>query len=163
MPQLDPSFFLTQLFWLVITFTILYVVLWRIALPKLADILEERQERIDEDLRRAETFKRDAEKALTAYEKTLAEGREQARAVLHQASEHMAEQAAERHDELSKELARQADQAETRIAEACEQAQAGIHDAASDVTKAVVSRLLDADVGQPEADEAVAAVLKERG
>ena len=51
MPQLDPSTFVAQLFWLVLSFVILYLLMWRVALPKVADVLQERQERIDDALR----------------------------------------------------------------------------------------------------------------
>ncbi len=163
MPQLDPSFFLTQLFWLAITFSILYLVLWRVALPRLSEILQERQEHIDNDLRRAEEVEKDAAEVLAAYQKTMTEGRDQAQAMLREATERMAAEAAERHDALSELLAEQAAEAETRIAAAQQAAQASIRDAAADVTRATVSRLLGADVGEAEAADAVDRTLRERG
>ena len=60
MPQLDPSTFATQLVWLIITFLILYLILWKSALPRIASILQDRQERIDNDLEKAEKLKKEA-------------------------------------------------------------------------------------------------------
>ena len=78
MPQLDPSTFAPQLFWLLVTFVLLYLAMWKIALPKIGSILQDRQERIDDDLEKAEKLKQDAEAVREAYEKTVAEGRNKA-------------------------------------------------------------------------------------
>ena len=50
MPQLNPEFFVTQLFWLVVTFSFLLVFLWRISLPRIGNALEKRERKIIEDL-----------------------------------------------------------------------------------------------------------------
>mgnify|MGYP003950948013 CR=1 FL=1 len=50
MPQLNPEFFITQLFWLVVTFSFLYIFLWRISLPRISSTLKKRKKKIDEDL-----------------------------------------------------------------------------------------------------------------
>ncbi|MDA0676265.1 MAG: F0F1 ATP synthase subunit B', partial [Proteobacteria bacterium] len=55
MPQLATGDFVPQLVWLAITFIALYVVMWRVALPRIVDVLEERQRRIDDDLLMAES------------------------------------------------------------------------------------------------------------
>ena len=98
MPQLEQIHtFLGQIFWLVLTFGFLYVVLWKSALPRMSAILLERQERVDEDLRKAETFKQEAEEAMAAYEKTVADARSEAQAVLRADNENLAATAATRH------------------------------------------------------------------
>ena len=72
MPQLEQiDTYLSQVIWLVISFAVLYVVMWKGALPRVADVLQERQERIDDDLDRAEKLKSEAEAALEAYEATV--------------------------------------------------------------------------------------------
>tara|TARA_B100000989_G_scaffold135604_1_gene100773 strand:+ start:112 stop:603 length:492 start_codon:yes stop_codon:yes gene_type:complete len=50
MPQLNPEFFVSQLFWLVITFSFLFIFLWRVSLPRISTVLEKRQNKIDENL-----------------------------------------------------------------------------------------------------------------
>ncbi len=67
MPQLEQiGTYLSQIVWLFITFGILYAVLWKLALPRIAQVLQERQDRIDDDLERAEMLKTEAEAALEA-------------------------------------------------------------------------------------------------
>ena len=50
MPQLNPEFFVSQLFWLAVFFSFLFIFLWRISLPRIAKVLENRQKKIDENL-----------------------------------------------------------------------------------------------------------------
>ena len=65
MPQLNPEFFTPQLFWLLITFSVLFVVLAKSVLPRIAGVLEERELRIGSDLEKAQQLKEEAEKVLT--------------------------------------------------------------------------------------------------
>jgi F-type H+-transporting ATPase subunit b len=60
MPQLNPEFFVTQLFWLVVTFSFLLVFLWRISLPRIGNVLEKRERKINENI--------NADKQLQVYE-----------------------------------------------------------------------------------------------
>ena len=57
MPQFDPSFWSPQIVWLIISFVVLYYLMWRFVLPRLNEILEEREFRINDSLRRAESLK----------------------------------------------------------------------------------------------------------
>ena len=60
MPQLNPEFFVSQLFWLAVFFTFLFVFLWRVSLPRIATVLEKRQNKIDENLSSAKELKEKA-------------------------------------------------------------------------------------------------------
>ena len=60
MPQLDSSTYVGQIFWLLLTFVPLYLILWKVALPRIASVLEQRQEKIEDDLVRAEKLKVEA-------------------------------------------------------------------------------------------------------
>ena len=60
MPQLNPEFFASQIFWLIISFAILYVVMAKFALPKIADVIESRRDIIARDFEDAEDYKKDS-------------------------------------------------------------------------------------------------------
>lgn len=163
MPQLDPSTFAPQLFWLLVTFTLLYLVMWKVALPRVADLLQQRQERIDDDLERAQKLRDDAGTVLSAYEKTIADGRASAQDVLRAAMLRMAEDSDAQHAALTGKLASQTAEAEARINEARDRALEDIRSVAAQTAQAAAARLIGADVADDEAERAVAAALEARG
>ena len=72
-PPLDPSTFAPQLVWLALTLGLLYLLLKRVALPRVGEVIEERADRIKRDLEQAEKLKADTEAALADYEQALGE------------------------------------------------------------------------------------------
>ncbi len=78
MPQLDPSTFISQLFWLGVCFLALYVIMTYVAVPRISRILEKREETILEKVNAASTYRERAEDILAAYEKIIEESRLQA-------------------------------------------------------------------------------------
>lgn len=85
MPQLDPTWFASQLFWLAITFIGLYFVLSRLVLPPLQDILAKREQTMTGDLEEAQNLKVQAEHARVDYERMMVEARERAQQVIQDA------------------------------------------------------------------------------
>src|SRR3546814_20450305 len=80
MPQLETAAFLPQLVWLAITFVVLYLLMAKVALPRVAGVLDERKKRLDHDLEEAARLKRETEKAIAEYEQALASARNNAQA-----------------------------------------------------------------------------------
>ena len=155
MPQLDPSTFASQIFWLVLTFLIFLAIVWRVALPRVATVLQERQERVSGDLDKAAALKEDADAVLAEYEKAAAEGRARAQASLARVAEAMAAEAAKQHAELGEKLAAEIKAAEIRIVAARRQAAGNIRAVASEVAQAATERLIGARVDDAAALAAV--------
>ena len=78
MPQLNPEFFLSQLFWLVLTFTFLLIFLWRISLPRISTVLEKRESKINNDLEIAKEMQDEAEKIQAKIENELRNNQDKA-------------------------------------------------------------------------------------
>lgn len=144
MPQLDATTFPPQIFWLVISFVVLYLLMQRLALPQVGRVIESRQQRLDADLARAGELRSQAEAVLAAYQQTLAAAREEAHATLRQTSERLAAEAAERQRGLAETLGQQIDAAEARIAAMKEEALAQMRGIAIEVGGAVVEKLTGA-------------------
>ena len=161
MPQLDTSTFASQLFWLVLSFVVLLWVMWKIVIPRIADVLQDRQERIDDDLEKAEKLRNESAEVLEAYEKTIADGRSQAQSILREASERMEAEAAERQAALAEKLSKQTAEAEARINSAREEALANIVSVSAEAAQAAAVRISGTEVSQGEAEAAVKSVLAE--
>ncbi len=164
MPQLEQiDTYLSQVVWLVISFAVLYIVMWKAALPRVADVLQERQERIDGDLERAEKLKTEAEAVLDAYQAIVAKAQAEAQVILRQGADAFATDAAARHDEMSARLALETATAEGRIDAAREEALANVRTVASEVAQAAAAKLMGTEISQPDADAAVQHSIEERG
>ena len=163
MPQLEQiDTYLSQVVWLVISFFVLYLVMWKTALPRVADVLQERQERIGDDLERAEILKSEAEVVLAVYEAATAQAQADAQAILRAGADAFAADAADRHDELSARLAQETDAAESRIDAARREALANVRSVASEVAQAAAAKFIDAEVSESDADAAVQKSMAER-
>ena len=162
MPQLDPSTFATQLVWLIITFVILYLILWKSALPRIASILQDRQERIDDDLEKAEKLQKEAEIALEDYQRIVSDGRRKAQEIIREASQKMAIETTQRQNTLTEKLAKNANKAETRIQNAKNEALKNIESVVSDIAQATAHRLTGLQISKTESDFAVTQISEEQ-
>ncbi len=163
MPQFDPTTFASQLFWLLVTFGLLFVIASRVLLPRIAGLLEARQERIDDDLDRAAALKDEAEAILATYNKTMADGKAEAQGLLRQATEEMAAAGAKRHEQLAAKLAGEVAEAETQIHKAKAAAVDNIGQVAGEVAQAAVGRLIGVEVDQATAGKAVETTMGKEG
>lgn len=161
MPQFDPTSFPSQLFWLVVTFVVLYVLISRFAIPRIGDVMEQRQKMMDDDLDRAAQLKAEAEAAVQTYEKALAEARAKAHEVMKAATDEMSRKAEERNREVAGRLAQQIADGEARIAAARDQALASVRDVAVDAAKAITGKLADVSLADDTVDAAVGGALQE--
>jgi F-type H+-transporting ATPase subunit b len=162
MPQLHVADFAPQLVWLAITFVVLYLLMAKVALPKIGQVIDARALKISADLDRATKLKDEAAGLLAAYEKALAEARAQAQATIKSASERMQKDAEAREGVLAKKLAADSVAAEGRIRAARDQAMTSLTQVAAEITKAAAEKLIGMPVNDATAAAAVAAAAKER-
>jgi F-type H+-transporting ATPase subunit b len=160
MPQFNPEWFASQLFWLVVTFVGLYLLMSRIALPRMAQIMEERQDKIEDDLAKAEKLKSEAEEVYQAYEQQLAEARQQAQKTLKETGEKLDQESRERHEAFTQELNQQIADAETRIDSAKQEALNNLQSVAGEVAQDASAKLLGQKVAKEKAEKAVEQAMK---
>jgi len=82
MPQLDPEFWLAQIFWLIIVFTLLYLLIWKIFLPKVTYSIENRKSKIVNDLDEAQKLRENAEKKLKEYLQIIENSKKEAKKII---------------------------------------------------------------------------------
>jgi F-type H+-transporting ATPase subunit b len=157
MPQLDFSTFPNQIFWLALTLLAIYLILTRMALPRISAVLAERAGTVTNDIAAAEHLRDRAKAAEAAYEKALADARTEANRIIAAAK-------AEMQAELDAELARADAQIAARTAES-EKVLSGIRDQAIDsvteVARSTAAEIVAAFGGTVD-DAAVRAAVTSR-
>ncbi len=161
MPQFDPTSYPSQIFWLIVCFVALYLLMSRVALPRIAEVLEERANRIAADLEKAAMLKQEAESVIAAYEAAVAEARREATTVIGKASAEISELSAKRQAEFAAELSRKVAEAEGRIASAKDEAKAQVRAIATEAASSVAARLTGAMPDAAIVERAVEAAMKE--
>jgi F-type H+-transporting ATPase subunit b len=161
MPQFNPEWFASQLFWLAVTFIVLYLLMSRVALPRVAQILQERQEKVSDDLAKAERLKAEAQEIAESYEASLQEARSEAQKVLRQTGEEIAAEQAKRHEAYGQELNKKVEEAEARIETARAEALENLQGMAADVAQSATVKLIGGRLGKAKAEAAVKQVMGE--
>ena len=115
MPQLNPEFWVSQIFWLIITFGILYVVLSKLILPKISANLETRKSQILENIEAAEKQREESEKKIEEYEKIVQSSKNEAKNYFKQAREKVLKDISVKKEILEKELDEEVNKAEIEI------------------------------------------------
>src|SRR6185312_10941342 len=160
MPQLNPLDWGPQLIWLLITFGILYVLMLKVALPRIGAVIEARADRIAKDLAEADRLRRQTEEAIAAYEQALAEAKQKAHAIVDDGRAKLKDETAKERAKLEADLARRSAEAEARINAAKTSAMKDVNAVAADVATDIVRRLIGAAPPKAEIDKAVQAARK---
>ncbi len=160
MPQLDFSTYASQIIWLVITFTALYFLMARVALPRIATVLEERRDRIANDLDEAERLKRDTDTAIANYEAALAEARARAHDIAQTTREKLSAEIDTERQRVDGELAAKTTAAEQVIGAARTKALTEIGNVATEATEAIVKVLVGGRWTKADISAAVGAAMK---
>lgn len=149
LPQLDASTFPSQLFWLAVTFAVLYFYFSRKALPEISGVMENRRERIQSDLDTAERLRRDAEKAQDDYESLLTGARAEASALLSKAVTAVKEKAEKNMTALRDKGAEQIAALETQLSADKKKAMAEMDTIVAEVASQAAEKIvgIKADLG----------------
>jgi F-type H+-transporting ATPase subunit b len=140
-PPFDSSTFASQLVSLAIAFVALYVIVSRIALPRVGSVIDARQGRIEADLAEAQKLKDDSDSAMAAYQADLAAARSRAQAIGAEAREKMNAAAEAERRTLEQRLAAKLAEAEKSIATTRAKAMSNVRGIAADAAAAIVQRL----------------------
>ncbi|MEX0751987.1 MAG: F0F1 ATP synthase subunit B [Xanthobacteraceae bacterium] len=159
-PPFEPETFASQLFWLAITFAILYLMVARLILPRIGGIIEARVQRIESDLAEAQRLKAEADAANAVYEKALAEARARAQALASATRERQAAEAEQSRKALEERLNAKLAEAEKAIAATKAAAMGNVRGIAVGAAAAIVKRLIGTEPSGQAVTAAVADVLK---
>ena len=146
MPQLNPEFWVSQIFWLTITFGILYVVLSKLILPKISKNLEIRRSQILENIEAAEKQREESELRITQYEKAVQKSKNEAKNYFKQAREKVLKDIVVKKEALDKEIDEEVNKAEIEIKTFRDNAPEKIMKIAEETSSDLLQQLIGAEV-----------------
>ena len=156
MPQLNPEFFVTQLFWLVVTFSFLLVFLWRISLPRIGNVLEKRERKINEDITAAKELQAEAEKIQDVIEAQIKQARSDASEMIKTTSTSLQDKAQVELTKLEKSLDVKIGESHESIEKSKNKSVAQIDSQINEITKLTLSKVASFDVSDDEIKNAIA-------
>jgi F-type H+-transporting ATPase subunit b len=159
-PPFDRETFPSQLFWLVVCFVLLYLITARLVQPRVAGIMDSRKNRISGDLAEASRLKTEAEQAIAAYEKALADARTRAQTIASETRDRLQAEAERNRKSLEQQLNTRLAEAEKTIAATKSAAMANVRGIATEAAAAIVTRLTGVAAPDAKVTAAVDAALK---
>lgn len=155
-PPMDAHSFPSQIFWLVIFFALLYLLMSKVALPKMAAVLDKRHKAIESDLSKASALKHETEAAIQHYEKSLSDARANAQGIATETRSKIAAEIEAERSALEKTLSAKLAEADARISATKAKAMQDVHEVAAETAAEIVSELTGATVSKDQAAKAIA-------
>ena len=159
-PPFQSQHFPSQLVWLTLSFVLLYVLMARMALPRIGSIFAERSRRIADDLKAAQRFKEQSDAANAAYQKALADARSRAQSIAGAMREQQAAEAEATNKRLESQLHERLAAAEQSINATRTAAMGNVGAIAAEIAAAIVERLIGTAPAEREVAAALGDVLK---
>ena len=146
MPQLNPEFWISQIFWLTITFGILYVVLSKLILPKISANLELRKSQISDNIEAADKQREESESKLREYDEIISRSKIEAKSIFNQAKERVLKDVSAKRVILEKQIDEEVKKAEEEINKLRLKAPANINKIAIDTSSQLIQKLIGTEV-----------------
>ena len=146
MPQLDPEFWFSQIFWLVITFGILYLVLSKLILPKISDNLETRKSQVLENLELAEKQRNESEKKLKEFDNIILKSKIDAKNLFNESRRKLLDDINNKRQKLDEEIDKEVKIVESEIEQLKKKSPEKINKIAIETSADLIKQLINADI-----------------
>ena len=143
LPQMDISTFPSQIFWLIVTFSILYVFMWKFVIPKLRIIIEERRDKISNDINEAEKLKSEAEEILNKYKSKMTSSNQDAVKIIAEAKKQSDEYTEKVKRDNKSKVNAMIEESNIKIAEQEEKSKSEIEKATLETIKSISEKFID--------------------
>ena len=158
MPQLNPEFWISQIFWLIITFGILFIVLTKVILPKISDNLETRKSQILENIETADKQKEESQKKIDEYEKIILDSKLKAKSYFNEAREKILDDINKKRAALEKDLDEEISEVEKELSDLKNKSGEKINKIAAETSAELIKELIGEDVNS----SSIAAIVEDQ-
>ena len=158
MPQLNPEFWISQIFWLVLTFSLLYIILSKLILPKISNNLESRKTQILENIETAEKQREESEKKLKEFEKIILESKIEAKNYFNEARQKILDEINSKRNSLNKEIDEEISAAEKEVINLKSSSREKIKNIAIETSSELIKQL----IGEEANNSSISAIVEEQ-
>ena len=160
MPQLNPKYWASQAFWLILVFTILYISIAKFYLPKIKNNLDNRDNRIKSDLDDANKFKELSESKLREYEKILEDAKKEVIKIQLESKAKLDKEIHEKKEKIEKEIEKELIQAQKEIAELKKNSISDIHNISKEIAANIIENISGDKLNESSIKAAVEEISK---
>ena len=160
MPQLNPEFWVSQIFWLILIFSSLYIIMWKIFLPKISDSIENRKSRIIGDLNETQKLKENAEKKLREYNKIIEDTKKEAKKIIEDNKKKLENDIKSKKQKFNEEIEKELISVEKEIKSLKKSSISSINKIAAEVSTEVIKQLVGTSVNMSNVSAIVEDISK---
>jgi len=162
MPQLDPEFWASQIFWLILTFSSLYLIIWKVFLPKITLSIENRKSRVVNDLDEAQKLKENAEKKLNEYNKIIEESKKEAKKIIEDNKKKLDRDIKNKKHKFNDEIEKELMAAEKEIKDLKKSSISNINNIAAETSVEIIKQIINIEVNKSSVSASVDDVVKRK-
>ena len=160
MPQLNPEFWAAQAFWLILILSILYLIIWKIFLPKITYSIENRKTRIINDLDEAQKLKESAEVKLKEYNKIIENSKQEAKKIIEDSRKKLDQDIEIKKKEFSNQIEKEIDAVEKEIKNLKKTSLSNISKIASELSSELIKKTINTEVNKSNVAAVVEDIIK---
>ena len=162
MPQLNPEFWAAQIFWLILTFSSLYLIIWKVFLPKITLSIENRKSRVVNDLDEAQKLKENAEKKLNEYNKIIEESKKEAKKIIEDSKKKLDRDIKNKKQKFNDEIEKELMAAEKEIKDLKKSSISSINNIAAETSAEIIKQIINIEVNKSSISAIVDDVVKRK-
>ena len=162
MPQLDPEFWFSQIFWLILTFGILFIILSKFILPNISTNLENRKSQILDNIETADKQRIDSENKIKEFDKIIFDSKNEAKNIINEAKKKLTMDINRKKDLLETEINKEIESAEREIKDLLKKSPDKINQIAIDTSSDLIKQLINTDVNKSNISAIVEELSKKR-
>jgi len=162
MPQLNPEFWASQIFWLILIFSTLYLIIWKMFLPKINDSIENRKSKIIKDLNETQKLKENAEKKLNEYNKIIENAQKEAKKIIEDEKKKLEVSINKKKQKFNEDIDKEISEAENEIKNLKNNSIENINKIAVEISRELVKKIINTEINMSSVSAIVDDVSKRR-
>ena len=160
MPQLNTEYWAAQIFWLIVIFSVLYLIIWKIFLPKITYSIENRKSRVVNDLDEAQKLKESAEKKLNEYNEIIEKSKKEAKKIIEDGKKKLDQDIEIKKQKFNDEIEKELALAEKEIKDLKKTSIPKISSIAAEISTEIIKKIIDIEVNKSNVNAIVDDVSK---